>query len=144
VTEAIRADRIEHPEAVAGFAFHTARNLCLHWIRSSAREKSAFARFGREVTERDEAPDALAALISAERAQVVRDALRELDDADRALLWMIYFDGLDSDRIATKLGISTVAVRVRKHRALRRLAGELGKEEGPAKRNMNAPPGTQE
>lgn len=140
VTEALRANRIENRAALPAFVFQTARNLCMHWVRSTAREKSAFARFIREATERDEAPDALAGLISAERARVVRDALRALDDTDRHLLRMIYYDGLDTEHIGMELGISAAAVRVRKHRALRRLASALGEEE----RNANEPSGTQE
>jgi DNA-directed RNA polymerase specialized sigma24 family protein len=38
---------------------------------------------------------------------------------------MIYYGDLSSDDIALTLGVTTAAVRVRKHRALQRLAAKL-------------------
>ena len=125
VVEAIRAKRIENRDALPGFVFQTARNICLHWVRSTAREKSAFARLEREPTNEGTHPDALVNLVSAERAQMVKAALNRLSAEDKRLLTMIYFGDLGYDDIALTLGVTTAAVRVRKHRALQRLAAEL-------------------
>jgi len=126
VVEAIRANRIENQEALPAFVFQTARNICLHWVRSRAREKSAFARVEHESTLAAPAPDALTALISAERAREVKNAIDRLTPEDQRLLGMIYYNEIGTDEIARQLGVTTAAVRVRKHRALQRLAMELG------------------
>jgi len=125
VLVAIRANRVDNIEALPGFVFQTARNLCMHWVRSTVREKSAFARLERESADGAGGPDALANLISAERARAVRRGIDRLALEDRRLLSMIYYDGLDTDKIAARLDINTSTVRVRKHRALQRLAAEL-------------------
>jgi RNA polymerase sigma factor (sigma-70 family) len=130
VVEAVRANRIDNPDALPGFVFQTARNICLHWIRSTAREKSALARLEREPADESSHSDALATLVSAERAQMVKTALNRLSAEDKRLLTMIYYGDLGSDEIALTLGVTTAAVRVRKHRALRRLAAELGEAIG--------------
>ena len=126
VVEAIRANRIENQEGLPGFVFQTARNVCMHWVRSTVREKAAFARLERESTGAQTGSDALASLISAERADAVKRAIDRLASEDRRLLGMIYYDGLDTDKIAGRLGLNAATVRVRKHRALQRLATELG------------------
>ena len=135
VVEAIRANRVENQNALPAFVFQTARNICLHWVRSTAREKSAFARLERESTGVAPRSDALANLISAERARAVKSAIDRLGIDDRQLLAMIYYNDLDTDEVANQLGLTAAAVRVRKHRALHRLAIELresnGNESGP-------------
>jgi RNA polymerase sigma factor (sigma-70 family) len=130
VIEAIRANRIENVEALPGFVFQTARNICMHWVRSTAREKAAFARLERESTDALTSPDALASMISAERAGAVKRAIDRLASEDRRLLGMIYYEELDTDEITGRLELNAAAVRVRKHRALRRLAAELGESTG--------------
>lgn len=125
VVDAIRVNRIENRDALPGFVFQTARNICLHWVRSTAREKSAFARLEREPTNESAHPDALVNLVSAERAQTVKAALNRLSAEDKRLLTMVYYGDLGTDDIALTLGVTTAAVRVRKHRALQRLAVEL-------------------
>lgn len=124
VVQAVRANRIENRDALPGFVFQTARNICLHWIRSTAREKSAFARLEREPVD-EGSSDALVNLVSVERAQMVRAAMNRLGAEDKRLLTMIYYGDLGSDEIALTLGVTTAAVRVRKHRALQRLAAEI-------------------
>ena len=98
----------------------------MHWVRSTVREKTAFARLERESADGPGRPDALTNLISAERARDVKRAIDRLATDDQRLLGMIYYDALDTDEIAGRLGLTAAAVRVRKHRALQRLAAELG------------------
>lgn len=71
------------------------------------------------------ATDALSALITEERKSAVRRALNALDADDGELLRLAYFDQLSAEEIASKLGSTPGAIRVRKHRALRRLADRL-------------------
>lgn len=55
-------------------------------------------------------------------------AWRRLDEADRELLTLVAWEGLDRDQIAAMLGCSRATIRVRLHRARRRLARLLGEE----------------
>jgi RNA polymerase sigma-70 factor (ECF subfamily) len=125
VVDALRAKRINDPNALPGFVFQTARNVCMHWVRSTAREKSAFARLAHESVDPSETTDALTSLISAERALTVKRAITRLSRDNQQLLVMMYYDGLNADEIARRLGVTAAAVRVRKHRALQRLSAEL-------------------
>ncbi|MBG0814826.1 RNA polymerase sigma factor [Planomonospora sp. ID82291] len=55
----------------------------------------------------------------------VREAFRRLSADDRELLALVSWEGLDAGEIATVLGCSRGAVRLRLHRARKRLAREL-------------------
>jgi RNA polymerase sigma-70 factor, ECF subfamily len=127
VSEALREGRVENVDALPAFVFQTATHLCLHHYRSRSREARALARMssgGREPGA--EEPDPLAGLVSDETRAAVRQALETLPPPDRDLLHRIYFDHEDTAELASRLGISVGAVRVRKHRALARLAELLG------------------
>lgn len=53
-------------------------------------------------------------------------ALRKMPESDRELLALAAWEGLDPGQIATVLGCSRNAARIRLHRARRRFAVELG------------------
>jgi len=127
VVEAMRANRVENLAALPGFVFQTARNICMHWVRSAGREQLALSRFQSESSRTTpDSTDALNAIISEERRARVRTAMADLKDDDRGLLSMLYYEGLDSEGAASRLRVTAAALRVRKHRALRRLAELLG------------------
>jgi len=128
VGEALRAGRVQQPAALPGFVFQTARHVCLQLQRSAARETRALTRAASgDEPEVGPAPaaDALSALITEERKLAVRRALYALDSSDGELLRLMYFDQMSAEQIAAKLGSTPGAIRVRKHRALRRLADRL-------------------
>jgi RNA polymerase sigma-70 factor (ECF subfamily) len=60
----------------------------------------------------------------------VRRALETLEPSDRDLMRMLYYDQLDSAEAARRLGITTGALRVRKHRALERLGETMLRDRG--------------
>lgn len=128
VVDAMRKGRIENPAALPAFVFQTARHICLHSYRSEGREERALARMGAEGDTADDVPNALGALISAEDRLAVRGALARLTEPERALLAMLYFEGLATDVVAATLGVTGGTLRVRKHRALAHLAELLGRE----------------
>ncbi|MCW2882479.1 MAG: polymerase, sigma-24 subunit, subfamily [Sphaerisporangium sp.] len=55
----------------------------------------------------------------------IREAFQRLSPDDRELLSLVSWEGLDTAEIATVLGCSRGAVRLRLHRARKRLAREL-------------------
>jgi RNA polymerase sigma-70 factor (ECF subfamily) len=122
--EAMEAGRIENSAALPGFLFQTALHICLHRSRSAGRERKALQRFGTSVGQGVEGP--LTALISKERRSKVRQALEQIEPDDRRLLEMTYRDELSSEDIGRQLGLTAGAVRVRRHRAIRRMAELLG------------------
>jgi len=138
VTEALRDGRIDDLNALPGFVFQTATNLCLHHYRSRGREERALARMAGMDSGRTD-PGPLDVLLSQEARGEVRAALAGLKPEERDLLRRIYFDEEPSEETARKLRLTPGALRVRKFRALQRLAGLLGNQRS---RNVEPPPGT--
>jgi RNA polymerase sigma-70 factor (ECF subfamily) len=66
-----------------------------------------------------------------DRLQTLAEAILRLSETDRELLRLVAWDGLTAGEAAAALGISHAAVRVRLHRARRRLARELGQQSLP-------------
>jgi RNA polymerase sigma-70 factor (ECF subfamily) len=126
--EAKEAGRVASPGALPAFLFQTALHICQHRSRSVGREARALRLAAADSADvgHTDADDPLAALISEERRLAVRRALGQLDEGDRELLSLTYGEALDSAEIGRRLTISEGNVRVRRHRALRRLAELLG------------------
>jgi len=69
-------------------------------------------------------------------------ALSRLPESERELLALSAWEGLDHGQIAAVLDCSRNAVRIRLHRARRRLAAELGRAPAqPAPRHVHVPSG---
>lgn len=103
--------------------FGIARNVLAMHVRRTVREAHAVARLqSRRVL----APDAIQRIterIDAERA--ARDLLAglgDLEEGQRAVVELVAVDGLSPAEAAAALGITPVAVRVRLHRARKRLS----------------------
>jgi len=140
VVEAARAQRIENLAALPAFVFQTARNICMHWVRSSGREQRALSRFQSESSgATSDASDALNTLITEERRARVRRAIANLNTDDRGLLSLLYYEGIDTEAAALRLKVTPAALRVRKHRALKRLAELLDQ---PVEGNASSTTGT--
>lgn len=119
---ALREARIQNPSSLPSFVLETAHHICLQHRRSADREARALERFVREEPSPAGDPDPLRSLISAERGAVVRAALDRLEAQDRELLRLLFYEDQDNSSVAERLRISQAALRVRKHRVLRRLA----------------------
>ena len=127
--EALKAGRIRNPTALPGFLFQTALHICMHHGSSAGREKNAMTRF--KESPGPGAPDPLSDLISAQRQAEVRAALERLDEEDRSVLSLTYVKAVRTSEIARRLNMTEGNVRVRRHRALKRLAVLLGVTPGP-------------
>jgi RNA polymerase sigma-70 factor (ECF subfamily) len=123
VTRALNENRLRESAALPGFVLQTAVHVCQQWLRKRGREHRALDGFAHEPGE--EVVHPLTGLIDDERRKVVRDALKKLPDEDRALLEQIYVLDTDPSQLAERLGITPGALRVRKHRILKRLAETL-------------------
>lgn len=123
---ALREGRLQNPDALPGFIFQTARHLCLQRYRSDERETRALGRLQAERAGEAAPSDPLHLMVDEERRAAVRRAIARLDPGDRRLLELLYFDDLSTGDASERLGVTPDALRVRKHRALRRLAAALG------------------
>lgn len=121
VIQALRDDRLRNPEALPSYVFQTARNVCLLYRRSKGREARAAVRMRHRLGSERTDQDPLSDLVSVERRRIVNQALQALKAEERRLIEMMYLEGKESAEIARDLGITTGALRVRKHRALQRL-----------------------
>jgi RNA polymerase sigma-70 factor (ECF subfamily) len=128
VIQALRENRVQNLVALPAFVFQTALHVCQHHHRAAGREGRALLRLHRGSADTAPGGDPLHALIGEERRAEVRRALDALDPADRELVRMLYYEQLDSAEAARRLGISAGALRVRKHRALERLAARVSGE----------------
>jgi RNA polymerase sigma-70 factor (ECF subfamily) len=129
VLEALRQGRLRQPEALPSFVFQTAQNVCRNRHRSERRQGRAFERLRSAASGVATAPDPLAELLADGTRGKVRRALSRLEDQDRELLRMSFYLSLDTTEVARRLEVTTGAVRVRRHRALRRLRAILEEPE---------------
>src|SRR5438874_11208167 len=65
------------------------------------------------------------AAVQQELERRLRDAVAELDDADREVILMRHYEGLGNQEVAAALGLSEAAASMRYLRALRRLRTAL-------------------
>jgi RNA polymerase sigma-70 factor (ECF subfamily) len=121
VLEALRQGRLRAPEALPGFVFETARNVCRHRQRAFAREGRAYGRLRWWLSAAQSDADPLADMLSRGERGEVRTALGRLEDGDREILRMSYYQALDTAEVARRLGATPGAIRVRRYRALHRL-----------------------
>jgi RNA polymerase sigma factor (sigma-70 family) len=120
MVRAVREDRLEHPERVAGFVYATARNLANNYLRMR-RGRPEPEPLGPHLA----MPIAEDPVDQRERLARVRDGLDTLRDLERQILLMT-LEGLKPGMIAAHLGLSRDVVRARKSRAMRKLACSVG------------------
>jgi RNA polymerase sigma-70 factor (ECF subfamily) len=128
VTKALDDNRLREPGALPAFVYQTALHVCQQSLRQRYRERHALERYAHSSVEDSGAPPPLTDLIDGERRRVVRLALQSLTADDRELLEQLYSRDAELEELAARLGISAGALRVRKHRALKRLSAALGED----------------
>ena len=99
--------------------YATARNVLLNLHRRSRRRWRLAERLGHEFT----AASVVEYPIS-EDSMSAKQLFESLDEADREILMLTPWEGLDSAELGRVLGCTPVAARVRLHRARARLTDE--------------------
>ncbi len=108
------------------------------WIFGIARRRLAdehrrtarlWRFFSRQRVEPVAEEDALSRVIRSEQAAKLRVAVGHLSKRDREIILLRYVAELSGPEIGEILGLSPGTVRVRLHRAIRRLATELGDDD---------------
>lgn len=134
LVHALREGRLQDPAHLGAFT----RAIARHVIVDTLRTRQRVTTHGPEHESPTE-EDPLAALVSAEQATHVREALERLSPGDRELLRLCYFEGLTPQELASRLGEPSTRIRKRKERALDRLRRAFLRAPGHAEE----PPPTQ-
>lgn len=114
-----RRGESEHVFTIA-WLYSTLRNVVGNQYRGRARHARRVERAERaEAHYRDLDVD------GSDEVLEVRAAVNRLERPDRELIWMAYWEDLTRDEMAEILGCSAATLRVRLHRAKKRLADAL-------------------
>ncbi|MFG1816247.1 RNA polymerase sigma factor [Kribbella sp. NPDC049174] len=111
-----RLDDVPPGNQTRPWLYGVARRVLANHRRGEGRRHALATKLRQELTELDTADTALPDDTPAARA------FRALPEQDRELLSLVAWEELDTAQIATVLGISSNAVRIRLHRARKRFA----------------------
>jgi RNA polymerase sigma factor (sigma-70 family) len=112
-------DRLQDPACFGSWALRITGRRCVDWISLRQRTRRRTAKFD------DCAAHSAATPTRHEDLARVRDALRLLDPARRALMAMFYVEGLSVAEIARALGVPVGTVKSRLYHARERLRAAL-------------------
>jgi RNA polymerase sigma-70 factor (ECF subfamily) len=124
-----RLDEVPDGDAARLWLYGTARRVLANQRRSRRRRERLAERVRSQVVHETEPGPADTDL------EAAAAALARLRPDDRELLGLMAWEGLDAGEIAQVFGCSRNAARIRLHRARRRFARELDREDGALKRN---------
>ncbi|MFB4306535.1 RNA polymerase sigma factor [Actinomadura sp. GTD37] len=120
-----RLDDVPPGEQARLWLYGVARRVLANHHRGERRRSALAADLGSRLR-------AEAAVQDAPDPPAAGSVFRSLPDADRELLSLVGWEGLDHGEIAAVLGCSRNAVRIRLHRARRRFAHALDHADAPA------------
>ena len=113
---------VESPRA---WLFRSIRNRAFHYLRKSKREILQGDGNVEPAAERQEEPPDVA-MERMETEAALRSRLEELEEGDRQLVKLKYFEGLKYREISERTGLSVSNVGFRLHRILKQFARALG------------------
>lgn len=115
-----RMGEVPDGEQATLWLYGVARKVLANHYRVEVRRQSLSVELDAEMADLYQAaPD------SGVELAAIAHIFRTLPEADRELLSLVAWEGLDRNQIATMLGVSRNAVRIRLHRARRRFARAL-------------------
>ena len=116
-----RWDEIEAPKA---WLFRCVRNRAYNYVRDHQREiLSSDDEYADAAKDEDTTPEAVIQRLEANAT--LRQLLDELDETDRLLVKLKYFEGLKYRDISARTGLTVSNVGYRLHHILKQLAGKL-------------------
>jgi len=115
VLRALRRGQLRQHDRLAAFVQGITRNTVQSFTRGRILREQPFAEEPAAAGHGD-------AVEESQRAELVRQALAELDSTDREILLRTLVEGQKSGFIAQALGLDSVVVRQRKSRATRKMA----------------------
>jgi RNA polymerase sigma-70 factor (ECF subfamily) len=117
-----RLDDVPPGDATRPWLFGVARRVLANHYRGERRRDALAERLREQLTDVVIEPD--------EADTPTLAAMRRLPDADQEVLRLLAWEELARDEIALVLGVSRAAVRVRLHRARRRLLEQMERATG--------------
>ena len=128
VAAANQSAKEEPIDRVGPWLYRVAMRQMMLFRRKAGRRRKlinnvAQARQPTEEDPRERSP--LDFLVSTERQEEVRQAMRKLSERDRQLLMLKYVEGLSYGEIANRMGVTASAVQSRLHRARALLRKEI-------------------
>jgi RNA polymerase sigma factor (sigma-70 family) len=121
-----RFDDAPTGEALRPWTYGIARRVIANHLRGERRRSGLTERLVTDVARvTGRLPDPADAVVERSR---LRAALARLSETDQELLRLVAWEGLATDEIAIVLGVRSSAVRLRLHRARRRLGTALDDE----------------
>lgn len=113
-----RFDRCPHGDELRPWLFGVARRVLANQRRGERRRSALGERLAANV-------EADAAIVPDEPPGELARAFASLSDSDRELLSLVAWEGLSREELAAALGTNRAAVRLRLHRARKRLRDAL-------------------
>lgn len=120
-----RAGEFATPENTTAFLYAVTRNACLDHLKSSQRRTG----FDRDMLE--ELPhhtDIFLGMANAELLAIVRGEITKLPKKQREVLELSFLEGLSTEEISEKLGISASSVFANRSLGLQKLRSTLNSE----------------
>ncbi len=117
-----RMDAVPLGDQARLWLYGVARNVLANHRRGMARRQRLSVALAAEVADLYEPSAEDSAQLS-----TISQIFRDLPEVDRELLSLVAWEGLDRGEIATVLGCSRNAVRIRLHRARKRFGQELAR-----------------
>lgn len=116
VIGALRKGQLQDPSKLPAFVHGTARNLINNRMRTEIQSPALepLPEDLPQITNNE-------TLEESEQSQLVHEALNELGEDDRSVLWMTLVEGRKPGDIASILGLTSEVVRTRKSRAIKRV-----------------------
>jgi RNA polymerase sigma factor (sigma-70 family) len=115
-----RVDQLPPGQEATLWLYGVARKVLANHRRGEVRRQARSVELDDEMADLyGDSPESRAELAA------IAQVFRTLPDDDRELLSMVAWEGLDREEIATALGLSRNAVRIRLYRARRRFARAL-------------------
>jgi len=131
-------NQLQEEAALTAFVRRIAVNRCIDLLRKQLRRQARLTPLGRYNAEgtweepdtpADGAFDPVQALLRAERAALLRRAMRRLDENERRCLLQFYAEGLSYREMATRQGVAVNTVGSRLSRCLDKLRGLLERDD---------------
>jgi RNA polymerase sigma-70 factor (ECF subfamily) len=118
--EALRAGRLREPEKLAAFVLGTCRMTVLAMFRDAQRKERLLQQYGADLYKGMPFP------IPYLDKDQLRRCVKNLNERERSVVVMTFYDEQAGDEVASLLGISEANVRVIRHRAIHRLRDCMG------------------
>ena len=122
----IKKPRFSGKSSFRSWLYAIGRNVAVDYLRHNSRTASELPE-DMEAYLRDET-DLEEEYIKKERKKEVREAIGKLPDDYRAVLWLVYFDGLTNEESATVMKKNLRQIRNLLYRAKQSLKSEFEKE----------------